>query len=65
MDAEETFKVFESEKKVVGELKNALVPSQIPSADDVPRQFTVRLLRESSNDSAIFSSKVPLETGVC
>lgn len=32
---------------------------KIPSADDAPRQFHVKLLAGSSNKSSIFSSKVP------
>lgn len=31
---------------------------KIPSADDVPREFNVKLLKNSSNPNAIFSSKV-------
>lgn len=31
---------------------------KIPTADDIPRQFHVALLKDSSNESAIFSSKV-------
>lgn len=31
---------------------------KIPSADDAPREFHVKLLKGSSNKKAIFSSKV-------
>lgn len=31
---------------------------KIPSADDVPRRFNVKLLKGSSNKKGIFSSKV-------
>lgn len=33
---------------------------KIPSADDVPRKFNVKLLKGSSNPNTIFSSKVIL-----
>ncbi|KAL6737361.1 hypothetical protein Aduo_011012 [Ancylostoma duodenale] len=38
---------------------------KIPSADDAPRHFHVRLLKGSSNRMGIFSSKPPLFLGAC